>query len=331
MKAYIRGLAYALPEQVEENEKNRLTKKTGILRRHIAAKGELASDLAVQAAEKLFAKGLDRNKVDFLLYCTESPDYILPPTACLLQNRLGLSKHIGAFDYNLGCSGFVYGLGIAKGFIESGQAKNVLLITAETYSKHIHPLDHSTAPLFGDGASAVWIEGLESEKSGIRALHYGTDGSGAENLIVPVGGMRNPYGVDKKETTDQYNNIRDNYHLQMVGSAISEFSLEVVPETLQNVLAEAGLAKEDVDYYVFHQANNFMLKYLQQKCDLLDVPYWNDVAEYGNTVSSSIPIALEDMLKANPDKYLQNVVIMGFGVGLSWAGGVIDLTKVKYL
>ncbi len=331
MNAYIRGLAYALPEQVEENEKNRLTKKTGILRRHIAAEGELASDLAVQAAEKLFAKGLDRSKVDFLLFCTESPDYILPPTACLLQNRLGLSKYIGAFDYNLGCSGFVYGLGIAKGFIESGQAKNVLLITAETYSKHIHPQDHSTAPLFGDGASAVWIEGLESEKSGIRALHYGTDGSGAENLIVPVGGMRNSYGVDKKETTDQYNNIRDNYHLQMVGSAISEFSLEVVPETLQNVLAEAGLAKEDVDYYVFHQANNFMLKYLQQKCDLLDVPYWNDVAEYGNTVSSSIPIALEDMLKANPDKHLQNVVIMGFGVGLSWAGGVIDLTKVKYL
>ncbi len=331
MKTYIRGLAYALPEQVEENEKNRLTKKTGILRRHIAAEGELASDLAVQAAEKLFAKGLDRSKVDFLLFCTESPDYILPPTACLLQNRLGLSKYIGAFDYNLGCSGFVYGLGIAKGFIESGQAKNVLLITAETYSKHIHPQDHSTAPLFGDGASAVWIEGLESEKSGIRALHYGTDGSGAENLIVPVGGMRNPYGVGKKETTDQYNNIRDNYHLQMVGSAISEFSLEVVPETLQNVLAEAGLAKEDVDYYVFHQANNFMLKYLQQKCDLLDVPYWNDVAEYGNTVSSSIPIALEDMLKANADKILQNVVIMGFGVGLSWAGGVIDLTKVKYL
>ncbi|WP_026760396.1 3-oxoacyl-ACP synthase III family protein [Selenomonas ruminantium] len=331
MKAYIRGLAYALPEQIEENEKNRLTKKTGILRRHIAAEGELASDLAVQAAEKLFAKGLDRSKVDFLLFCTESPDYILPPTACLLQNRLGLSKHIGAFDYNLGCSGFVYGLGIAKGFIESGQAKNVLLITAETYSKHIHPQDHSTAPLFGDGASAVWIEGLESKTFGIRALHYGTDGSGAENLIVPVGGMRNPYGVDKKETTDQYNNIRDNYHLQMVGSAISEFSLEVVPETLQKVLSEAGLAKADVDYYVFHQANNFMLKYLQQKCDLLDVPYWNDVAEYGNTVSSSIPIALEDMLKANADKILQNVVIMGFGVGLSWAGGVIDLTKVKYL
>ena len=331
MKAYIRGLAYALPEHVEENEKNRLTKKTGILRRHIAAEGELASDLAVQAAEKLFAKGLDRSKVDFLLFCTESPDYILPPTACLLQNRLGLSRHIGAFDYNLGCSGFVYGLGIAKGFIESGQAKNVLLITAETYSKHIHLQDHSTAPLFGDGASAVWIEGLESETSGIRALHYGTDGSGAENLIVPVGGMRNPYGVDKKETTDQYNNIRDNYHLQMVGSAISEFSLEVVPETLQQVLTDAGLAKTDVDYYVFHQANNFMLKYLQQKCDLLDVPYWNDVAEYGNTVSSSIPIALEDMLKANTDKILQNVVIMGFGVGLSWAGGVIDLTKVKYL
>lgn len=331
MKAYISGLAYALPEHVEENEKNRLTKKTGILRRHIAAEGELASDLAVQAAEKLFSKGLDRSKVDFLLFCTESPDYILPPTACLLQHRLGLSRNCGAFDYNLGCSGFAYGLGIAKGFIESGQAKNVLLITAETYSKHIHPQDHSTAPLFGDGASAVWIESVDEEDSGIRALHYGTDGSGAENLIVPVGGMRNPYGVAKEETTDQYNNIRDNYHLQMVGSAISEFSLEVVPQTLQYVLADAELAKDEVDYYVFHQANNFMLKYLQQKCDLLDVPYWNDVEEYGNTVSSSIPIALADMLKANPDKHLQNVVIMGFGVGLSWAGGVIDLTRVKYL
>ena len=138
MNAYITNIAYILPKKVEDSPVNRLTKKTGIFHRHIAAEDETAADLACQAAEKLFAQGAERTKVDYLLLCTQSPDYILPTTACILQKRLGLSVHCGALDFNLGCSGYVYGLGLAKGLIESGQAEHILLMTAETYNKYIN-------------------------------------------------------------------------------------------------------------------------------------------------------------------------------------------------
>lgn len=327
MKTYITHLAYCLPGQVEESPRNRLTKKTGIRSRHIAAEGETASDLALQAAEKLFRQGADRSRVDYLLLCTQSPDYFLPTTACILQHKLHLSVRCGALDFDLGCSGYVYGLGLAKGLIESGQAKKVLLLTAETYSKYIHPEDGSVRPVFGDGATACLIEGVDRKKDGISVPVYGTDGSGYDKLIVPVGGQRCPYGTKEEETVDKYGSRRSNYNLYMDGGAIMNFALEHVPETVEELLERTGLKKEDVDYYVFHQANHFMLEYLRQKCGLLGLPYWNDVAEYGNTVSSSIPIALADMLATKPDR-LENVMVIGFGVGLSWGGAVVDLSLV---
>ena len=159
---------------------------------------------------------------------------------------------------------------------------------------------------------------------------FGTDGSGYDKLIVPVGGAKDKaISTEIKETVDDFGNVRTNYDLYMDGSAISNFALEVVPETIDKVLEKANLQKEEIDYYVLHQANKFMLEYLQQKCDLLDYPYWNDVKEYGNTVSSSIPIALVDMLIANPKKVLSKVLSVGFGVGLSWGGCVIDFTYLK--
>lgn len=145
--AYITKLSRYLPSKVVENQMNRLTKKTGILQRHIAAENETAADLAVQAVSRLNLSKEEKVGVDFLIFCSQSPDYILPPTACLLQDRLGLSTNCGAFDYNLGCSGYIYGLSMAKGFVESGQAKRVLLITAETYSKYTHPQDNTVVPL----------------------------------------------------------------------------------------------------------------------------------------------------------------------------------------
>lgn len=327
MKAYITKIKYILPDNVYENPKNRITKKTGIFKRHICNEDETASNLAYRAAEKLFETGVDKNTIDYLILCTQSPDYYLPTTACILQDKLCLPKTCGAFDYNLGCSGYIYGLSIAKGLIESEQAKNVLLITAETYSKYINPKDNTVIPLFGDAATATLISGLDSEKSGLNGFVLGTDGSGYGNLIVPVGGMKNRFGKTKtKETIDEYGNLRTNYDLYMDGSAICSFALEVVPTTVENVLRKSNLKKEDIDYFVFHQANKFMLDYLQQKCDLSSYPYWNNVQEYGNTVSSSIPIAIVDMLKANSDKDIKKVLSVGFGVGLSWGGCVIDLT-----
>ena len=327
MKAYIKKIEYYLPEKVEENHAGRLRKKTGIERRHICSENEIASDLAVKAAEKLFASGVDKKSIEYLILCTQSPDYFLPTTACLLQDRLGLPTSIGAVDYNLGCSGYIYGLGLAKGLIESNQVKNVLLLTAETYSKYIHPDDNSVRPLFGDGATATLITAVDTDAEGIFGITYGTDGSGGNNLIVPVGGMKQPYAdTGLEDLYDDYGNHRTNRNLYMSGSAIMNFTLENIPGMVDEILRKTGLKREDVDYYVFHQANHFMLKFLQEKCGLTDYLYWNDVRNYGNTVSSSVPIALHDMLHANGDKKMANVMLAGFGVGLSWAGCMVKLT-----
>lgn len=330
MKAYITKIEYVLPENKVDNPKNRLTKKTGILSRHICKADEIASDLAFRAAEKLLGNEIDRKSIDFLILCTQSPDYYLPTTACILQDKLGLSNDCGAFDYNLGCSGYIYGLSMAKGLIESGQAENVLLLTAETYSKYINPKDNAVYPLFGDAATATLVKGYAEEESGLEGFVLGTNGAGHQNLIVPVGGMKNRDAeTEFEETTDEYGNYRTNRNLYMHGSAISDFALDVVPKTVDKILLKTGMKKTDIDYYVFHQANKFMLQFLQMKCDLLDYPYWNDVKEYGNTVSCSIPIALVDMIRANQDKKVNKVMSIGFGVGLSWGGCVIDISKYE--
>lgn len=329
-KAYITGVEYYLPANRRENIKDRLTKKTGINAVHLSEKDETASDLAFKAAQKLFSTGLEQESIDFLLFCTQSPDYFLPTTACILQNRLGLSKSCGALDFNLGCSGYVYGLSLAKGLIETGQAKKVLLLTGETYSKYINHEDNTVKPLFGDAGTATIIETIDSKSDGISSFVFGTDGAGYENLIVPVGGSRNPLSnTEIVAETDKFGNKRDNSNLYMNGAAISDFALEVVPLTVENILKKASLTRSEVDYYVFHQANKFMLQFIQQKCDLIEVPFWNDVNEYGNTVSCSIPIALTDLMKTSLPAGLERVMLIGFGVGLSWAGCMVNLSHCK--
>ena len=330
MKAYITAIASYLPAKVEKNDPvTRLTKKTKIYERHIAGVEECASDLAFQAAEKLFADSGLRKGIDFVILCTQSPDYFLPTTACILQNRLGLSNRCGAFDFNLGCSGYVYGLSIAKGLVETRQASNVLLLTAETYSKFIHPEDGTVKPLFGDGATATLISAKESQKDGIGAFSFGTNGSGAEYLIVPAGAAREPaISTPLIEKCDDGINRRTNYNLSMNGSEITNFALEVVPQTVMDILMCSGLDKSEIDYYIFHQANKFMLEFLQQKCDLQGLPFWNAPESCGNTVSSSIPLAITQMLKGERPSKLENVMLVGFGVGLSWSGCLVDLSYI---
>lgn len=327
--AMIKAIATALPRRIEYNDPNlRLTKKTGILKRHVVDETECASDLAMQAAEKLFLNMPSlRDEIDFLLLCTQSPDYFLPTTACLLQNRLGLSKQCGAFDFNLGCSGYVYGLSVAKGLIESQQAKKILLLTAETYSKFIHPQDQSVRPLFGDGATATLISAVDGKEM-LGSFVFGTDGSGAESLIVPVGGMRQRvFESEKNEPIDEGG--RSARNLYMDGGAISNFALRVVPNTVEEILGKANLIRKDIDYYVFHQANKFMLEFLQQKCELKGMPFWNKPEEYGNTVSNSIPLALAELVREENVRVLQKVMLVGFGVGLSWAGCIADLSETS--
>lgn len=332
MKACIQAIEYHLPAHILTNEQlasefpewtpERIEKKLGISERHIAGPDEYASDLGVEVARKLFAAGTcSPEDIDYLLFCTQSPDYFLPTTACMIQHRLGIPKATGALDFNLGCSGFVYGLGMAKGLVESGQAQRVLLITAETYSKHMHPQDKGVRTLFGDGAAATLIAGVDDDEIGnLGPFVYGTDGSGAGALIVPAGGMRLR---DGGEHMTEGHPFPDRY-LFMDGGGIFNFTLKVVPETLNALLDRAHLRMEDIELFVFHQANAYMLDFLQKKCAIPADKFYLCMKSFGNTVSSTIPIALHHAGKDGRLHPGAKVVIIGFGVGLSWAAGLIE-------
>jgi 3-oxoacyl-[acyl-carrier-protein] synthase-3 len=334
MKAYIKAIEVVLPEAVLGNEElaaqypgwtaDKIQSKTGIVQRHIARPDECSSDLAVAAAQKLFSSGACQPaQVDFVLLCTQSPDYFLPTTACLLQDRLGLPTHCGALDFNLGCSGFVYGLGLAKGLLETGQARNILLFTAETYSKFIHPADKSVRTLFGDAAAVTLVSGVNSAEDLIGDFVFGTDGSGAKNLIVPTGGMRHRDMSASDLIKDESGNARTVNNLYMNGPEIFNFTLRAVPETVGRLLTKSGRSLEDIDLFVFHQANQFMLEHLRRKLKVPIEKFCISMSHCGNTVSSTIPIALKQAQQTGKLLPGQVVMVLGFGVGYSWAGAIV--------
>ena len=338
MQAGIKAIEYYLPEGVLTNAKlaaefpdwtvEKIEQKTGVVARHISAEDECSSDLGVRAAEKLFVSGVcTPQEIDYILFCTQSPDYFLPTTACSVQVRLGIPKTSGAIDYNLGCSGFVYGLGLAKGLIESGQVRNVLLITAETYSKFIHPGDKSVRTLFGDAAAATLIQyfsAVESVKPYLGPFVYGTDGGGGKNLIVPTGGMRNKRTEESGHVFEDANgNIRSQDNLYMNGSEIFTFTLSAIPKSVKDVLVLANKTIGDIDLFVFHQANKFMLEHLRKKIEIPQEKFFISFSNYGNTVSSTIPIALKDALNEGKLKAGDTVMLVGFGVGYSWGAALI--------
>jgi 3-oxoacyl-[acyl-carrier-protein] synthase-3 len=337
MKASISAIEYSLPEKLLKNEElaakfsdwtaEKIADKTGIIERHIAGEDECASDIAVRAAQKLFDNhSCRREEIDFLLFCTQTPDYFLPSTACVFQNRLGLPTACGALDFNLGCSGFVYGLGLAKGLIETAQAKKVMLVTAETYSKFINENDKSVRTIFGDGAAATLIQavdiGDETSDEPIGRFVYGTDGRGAKNLIVPIGGMRQRTSSNESHI-DEFGNERMSSNLYMNGGEIFNFTLQAVPPAVNRLLEIMQLHLEEVDLVVFHQANRYMLDHLRKKLKIPEEKFVFDMEHVGNTVSSTIPIALSDAAASGRLKDGQRVMIVGFGVGYSWAANVI--------
>lgn len=325
MKAYIKDIAYYLPQEVLTNEQiahefpewsaEKVANKVGITERHIAAADETATDMAYQAAEQLFAQGVERTSIDFVLLCTQSGDYFLPSSACILQDRLGLSKNCGAFDFNLGCSGYEYGLAIAKGFIMANVAKNVLLLTAETYTKYLHAHDKGNRTIFGDGASATLVstDGFAE----IGDVVVGTDGSGAENLIVRSLGARNKNLLNDAQL-DEDGNIVSGDHLYMHGGNVFNFTADVVPDMVEKLLKKSGLQQDDVNLWVFHQANKYMINYLRKLLDIDKEKFYIYMEKVGNTVSSTIPIALCEARKE--DRLHGHVLLAGFGVGLSWGG-----------
>lgn len=298
----------------------KIYEKTGILERRICGPEETAADLGVAAAEKLFIDlSLEPSEIDFLIFCTQSPDYFLPATACVMQHRLGLPVSAGAIDINQGCSGFVYGLSVANGLIESGVVNSVLLVTADTYSKYINPRDKSVRTLFGDGATATLIT-LSDEDQKVDHFIFGTDGSGAGNLIVPNGGHRNPKDRSAyAEQTDEFGNSRTSDDLYMNGGEVMGFTLACVPKAIDSVMQKSGLDMAEIDYFVFHQANKFMLDALQRKLKLPDEKVPRCFEKTGNTVSSTIPITLAQLKSENSLLRGDQVLLCGFGVGYSWA------------
>jgi 3-oxoacyl-[acyl-carrier-protein] synthase III len=324
--AAIGPVAIYLPEKVEDNDflgaqfprwdMDLIFAKTGIRRRHIARPDQCASDLGVAAAEELFARhAIDRSTIDFLLFCTQTPDYPLPTTACLMQQRLGLPLSIGALDFNLGCSGFVYGLSLADGLIRSGAASRVLLITAETYSKYIDPTDRSLRTIFGDGAAATLVEASDTPSLG--GFVFGTDGSGGNMLLVAKGGARPVDDAIKPRKRRRWPSS-----LYMDGPELVKFSLEVAPPLIESVLARAQWSRDQVDLYLIHQATLFMLDHLRERLALDREHTPEALEDYGNTVSSTIPILIRDLRASGGLRPGKQTVMIGFGVGLSWAGCV---------
>jgi 3-oxoacyl-[acyl-carrier-protein] synthase-3 len=331
--AIIQGIEYHLPASVLSNEElatmdakwtpAAIEAKTGIHQRHVAAPDECASDLAVLAVKRLLDSGACRaEEVDYLLFCTQSPDYFLPTTACLIQERLGLLTSCGALDINLGCSGYVYGLGLAKGLVETCQARRVLLITADTYSKYLRPEDVHVRTVFGDAAAATLIVASEEEQSSeaesIGPFIYGTDGRGAENLIVAEGGARRPCESSATSSDERACLGSGGIRLVMDGPEIFRFTIETVPRAIDSLLVRSGLGLDDIQLFVFHQANQFMLDHLRRKIGISEERFYLAMRHCGNTVSSSIPIAIRHALLEGRLQRGDRVVLVGFGVGYSW-------------
>ena len=336
MKASISSIEYHLPETVLSSAHlaaefpdwavDKIESKTGIRERHIARPDECASDLGLIAARKLFESGAcTPETIDYVLFCTQTPDYFLPTTACILQDRLGIPTSAGALDFNLGCSGFVYGLSLAQGLIETGQSKRVLLITAETYSKFIHPLDKSVRTIFGDAAAATLIEAVESDgQPDIGPFVFGTDGKGANNLMVATGGMRSPRTEQTAIAVEaESGNWRSPDNLFMDGPKIFEFTLRAVPQCVTQLLARSGKRVDQIDRFIFHQANEFMLDHLRKKLALPPERFSVALRDCGNTVSASIPIAMKDDRASGKFRETDLAMLVGFGVGYSWAATLV--------
>ena len=331
MKTYIQAISYYLPEKVITNEEivqefpewtvEKINSKIGIKERHITSEKETALDMAVQAANKLFTEhAVDKSSIDYLIFCTQSPDYILPTSACIIQDKLGLSTSIGAIDINQGCSGWIYGLSVAKGLIAGNMANRVLLLTAETYSKYIHPRDKGNRTIFGDGAAATLIstEGIAE----IGNFCFGTDGKGANNLIVSTGGARQRQTLNDLEF-DEFGNPKSSDNLFMNGSEILNYTLDIIPNLVTETILKNNLEFNDIDLHVYHQPNKYISSLQQKKLKIPQNQYYCFFEKVGNTVSSTIPIAIKEAIDDGSIKKGYHTLSVAQGLGYSWGGIVL--------
>jgi len=332
MGCKIRNIECFLPDKIVNSSQltdlsdtltaEKIEAKIGIRERRVVAANETALDLAYEAAKKVL-KDYDRDRIDFIILCTQSPDYFLPTSACILQDKLDLRINIGAFDFNLGCSGYVYGLALSKAVVNGGLAKAVLFVTSETYTKHIHEKDIGNRIIFGDGAAATLIERHEQEH--ILEFCLGTDGKGWKNLIVANGGMRNKCDPSAEMNVDEFNGFRSDNHLYMNGPAIFNFTLETVPKLVDDVLKKNGLDRDEIDYFIFHQANKYIIDYLREKIGIPEKKFFSNILLTGNTGSTTIPLALKESIDNHSISPESTVLLCGFGVGYSWGATIIKI------
>ncbi len=336
-RAAVKAIRSYLPETKLTNEQlaeefgdwhaGQILSKTGVAMRGVAAPDETAADLGITAAKILFRDDVcTPDEIDFLIFCTQSPDYFTPTTACVMQDRLGLRTNIGAIDFNQGCSGFIYGLALAKSLVEAGTAKNVLLITGDTYTKFINRRDRSVRTLFGDGAAATLVTSVDSNEELIGPLILGTDGKGFNQIIVPAGGLRCPTTAETAiEKQDDSGNWRSAENLHMNGGDVFSFAMKTVPPSIDELLRKASLSIDQVDFFVLHQANRFILERLRGKMKIPAEKFCIDMENCGNTVSSTIPIALEGAINQHRVRIGDRIALVGFGVGYSWGATLIRL------
>lgn len=305
----------------------RLKKTIGLDRRRVVEAGVTAADLCRQAAQRLLTQSsLRAEAVDALIFVTQTPDYLQPCNAAVLHGQLGMRKDCAALDVNLGCSGYVYGLWLAHMMVSAGGCERVLLLAGDTISLLAHPKDRAVAPIFGDGGSATLIERSESARSSWFSLE--TDGKGFDKLIVPAGGQRCPSSTETQvEAEDADGNIRTPENLFMDGAEIFNFSIQVEPQAVRELVDYAGLGIESVDHFVFHQANRYILSNIAKrlKIDPVKVPM-QTVELYGNQSSASIPCAICGELSGQlTEGAAKRLLVSGFGVGLSWASAILEV------
>jgi len=332
----IESIAYALPARRLGNDElkaeypdwdfERLEKRTGVLSRYVAGDGETALDFAVQACERLNDEGsLRPAEIDAVIFCTQSPDYIMPPNSCLLHGKLGLKPAVLAFDITMACSGYIYGLQLASSLIRGGTAHRVLLATADTYTRYIHPGDRATRCLFGDGGAVSVISDSPNGHT-IRDIRCGTAGRHYEKFLIRAGGMRVPRSAETaSETVDQSGNVRTAEHIKMDGLGVLSFFNSTVPASVREALQQNGLSMDDIDLFVFHQASQVALDSLTTALRIPPAKMVYDLAETGNLVSASIPVALSRALQSGRAKPGQLALLCGFGVGLSWGTALVNL------
>ena len=293
--------------QTERWSAEKISAKTGITSRHIATEEETALDLAYNAAKKLMdTSDINIEDVASLVYCTQSPDYIIPNNVSILHDKLGLEISAPTIEYNQGCSGYIYGLFIAKSLLLSNQVENVLLVTADTYTKYLQPNNYNCKTIFGDAATASFIS--KKDAGGFGFFCFGTNGAGYEALYLKGEGAKL-----RGQSLDLYMN----------GPDIFSFALDVVPLIIQDTLHKNKLIIDDIDYFIFHQANEFMLEALREKINIPKEKFCLHFSEYGNTVSSTIPIVMEYIQNNGQLQLGKKVLLCGFGVGLSWGATIL--------